>query len=140
AARAVRSDLRYRELLVAHLRGTSMSADTVECPRWAGLHGVIYYIPEADLPRARDSYARLFGVAPVDDRAYFVSFVIGGFELGLHVADEKAQPSTGGQTAYWRVPDLGAAIEWFLACGATSYRRILETSEGGFVTQFKDPF
>lgn len=105
-----------------------------------GLIGVIYFVREEDLSAARDWYARLLGVEPWLERTYFVTFRVSGIELGLHKASEKAGPGTNGQVAYWVVEDIGEATRWFIACGATPYRRLLEVTEGGFVIQFKDPF
>jgi predicted enzyme related to lactoylglutathione lyase len=105
-----------------------------------GLTGVIYFIPEEQLTAARDWYVKLLGVQPYMERTFFVTFLVAGLELCLHRASEKAQSGTSGQTAYWLVDDLAKAMEWFVECGATPYRRLLEVSEGGFVMQFKDPF
>lgn len=109
-------------------------------PRFSTLTGVIYFVGEDDLDEARDWYARLLQVEPYMERTYFVTFKVADLEWCIHKASDKAWAGTHGQTAYWQVDDLETAAEWFLHCGATPYRRLLEIDEGGFVLQFQDPF
>ena len=46
-----------------------------------GLRTVIYHVP--DLPRAKEWYAKAFGVKPYFDEPFYVGFSVGGYELGL---------------------------------------------------------
>lgn len=103
---------------------------------------VIFYVEEQDLLEAAKWYQKLTGRRPISKRDKFVTFEVAGMHLGLHVANEKASPGTNGQTAYWLVDDIKAASKRLDKLGAVAYRRILEIpeGEGGFVTQFKDPF
>lgn len=59
---------------------------------------------------------------------------------GLHAADEKGAPGSGGQTAYWRVADLDAARARLLSLGGQAHRRVLTLPDGGRITQVLDPF
>lgn len=45
-----------------------------------GLRTAVAYVP--DLAAARDWHADTFALAPYFDEPYYVSFAIGGFELG----------------------------------------------------------
>ena len=54
-----------------------------------GLRTALYSVP--DLAKARDWYAKAFGVQPYFDEPFYVGFSIGGYELGLD-PDELGSP------------------------------------------------
>ena len=103
-----------------------------------GLATVIYYVP--DLARAKDWYAQAFGQQPYFDEPFYVGFNIGGYELGLHPSDASNPPGAGGSIAYWRVPEIDAAVEHFLASGAASHSPAQDVGEGIKVASVEDPF
>src|SRR2546421_264490 len=83
-----------------------------------GLRTVIYHV--SDLRRAKTWYADAFGVKPYFDEPFYVGFNIGGFELGLDPDTKGVAPGAGGSVAYWRVPDIDAAVQHFTKSGATT--------------------
>ncbi|WP_062463728.1 VOC family protein [Demequina soli] len=61
-------------------------------------------IPAADLPAATAHYAKVLGVEPYVDEAYYVGFSVGGIEVGL------VPGMPGGPITYVPVADLDAAL------------------------------
>jgi hypothetical protein len=60
----------------------------------------------------------ILGQQPYFDQPFYVSYSVGGFELGL-LADGKSGP--GGTVAYWGVADADAAMARLEANGRASY-------------------
>ena len=102
-----------------------------------GLGTVIYPVP--DLDRAKAWYAAAFKQPPYFDEPFYVGFNIAGYELGLHPEPVAGTPGSGG-VAYWRVDDIDAALEHFLASGATEVAAIQDVGEGIKVATVADPF
>lgn len=102
-----------------------------------GVKTVIYHV--SDLARARDWYARAFGVQPYFDEPFYVGFNIAGFELGL---DPDTSNSSRGNSvvAYWGVDDIAAEHDRLLALGATRKAEIKDVGEGIKVAEVNDPF
>jgi len=100
-----------------------------------GLRTVKY--PVADLARAKEWFAEVFGVAPYFDQPFYAGFAIGGFELGL-VPD--GTPGTAGAVVYWGVDDIEAEVARIVALGASEHEPIQEVGEGIKVAELKDPF
>jgi predicted enzyme related to lactoylglutathione lyase len=113
-----------------------MSQDTTHIP--LGLATVIYQVP--DLDRAKAWYTQAFGKAPYFDQPFYVGFEIGGYELGLHPDLSEGQPGPGGSVAYWRVPDIAAAMDHFTGRGAPVVSPATEVGEGIKVARVADPF
>ena len=102
-----------------------------------GLATVIYHV--SDLDRAKDWYAGVFGVQPYFDEPFYVGFDIGGFELGLNPDAAVVQPGPGGTIAYWRVPDIEAAVTRFMAAGAALKTPVQEVGGGIKTADLADP-
>jgi predicted enzyme related to lactoylglutathione lyase len=100
-----------------------------------GLRTVSY--PVADLTRAKDWYAKVFGTAPYFDQPYYAGFAVGGFELGL-VPD--GTPGASGATAYWAVDDIEADVKRIVALGADVREAVKDVGEGIRVAELLDPF
>jgi predicted enzyme related to lactoylglutathione lyase len=103
-----------------------------------GLATVIYHVP--DLERAKSWYTKAFEKRPYFDQPFYVGFNIGGYELGLDPNPEASSPGRGGVVAYWRVQTLAAAIEHFVAAGATVVSAAQDVGDGIKVATVADPF
>jgi predicted enzyme related to lactoylglutathione lyase len=64
----------------------------------------------------------------------------GGYELGLHPADDGTPTGLGGATVYWGVDDIEAAVARLTELGATVHGAILDVGEGILVASVVDPF
>ncbi len=103
-----------------------------------GLRTVIYHV--SDLQRAKTWYAAAFGVQPYFDEPFYVGFNIGGFELGLDPDTTEVAPGAGGSVAYWRVPDIDAAVQHFTESGATIKSSVQDVGGDIRVATIADPF
>lgn len=103
-----------------------------------GLRTAVYFVES--LLAARDWYAEVLGVAPYFDTPFYVGFNVGGFELGLHPAEEGAARGAGGVTTYWGVPDAQAAYDRLVALGATPHAAIQDVGGGIVLGSVLDPF
>ncbi len=103
-----------------------------------GLRTVVCYVE--DLERAKAWYAELLGFDPYFDTPYYVGFNVGGFELGLHPAEEGSAAGGGGSVVYWGVDDVAAAMQKLLQLGATLHGAIQDVGEGIRVASVEDPF
>ena len=104
-------------------------------PHVEGLGTVIYPVP--DLNRAKAWYSNAFGQDPYFDQPFYVGFTIAGYELGL---DPHGTAGTGGGVAYWRVPDVEAAVQRFVALGATLISPVMDVGGDIKVATVADPF
>lgn len=95
----------------------------------------------ADLAAARQWYADVLGYGPYFDQPFYVGFDVGGYELGLHPQEgpERA-PAVGGDTAYWAVDDVAAAMARLTAAGASPLEPAQEVGGGIVVGAVRDPF
>ncbi len=103
-----------------------------------GLRTVVYYVE--DLERAKAWYLEVLGFSPYFDTPYYVGFNVGGFELGLHPAEEGVEAGRGGTVLYWGVDDVEAAMAKLLGLGATLHGEIQDVGEGIRVGSVEDPF
>src|SRR5262245_60795652 len=103
-----------------------------------GLGTVIYHVN--DLQRAKAWYASAFLQQPYFDEPFYVGFSIAGYELGLHPNRAASSAGTGGVVAYWRVADIQAALQHFVAAGATVVGQIQDVGGGIKVVEVTDPF
>ena len=103
-----------------------------------GLGTVIYRV--RDLSSAKAWYAAAFQQAPYFDQPFYVGFNIAGYELGLDPDQSTGQPGPGGCLAYWRVADIGRAVEHFVTTGATVAAPAQDVGDGIKVAAVSDPF
>lgn len=108
----------------------------MERPRlFLGMRTVIYGAP--DLAKAREWYARAFGIDPYFDQPYYVGFNVGGYELGL---DPNSEAGAGGTTAYWGVGNIDEVFAHLTSAGATVQTAPMDVGEGIKVAVLLDPF
>ena len=103
-----------------------------------GLRTVIYV--NDGLQVARDWYADVLGSAPYFDEPFYVGFNVGGYELGLMLADKVNQQGGGGVLAYWGVANAEAAFERLKSKGAIEREPLTDVGDGIKVATFFDPF
>jgi len=103
-----------------------------------GLGTVVYHVP--DLDRAKAWYSAAFQHQPYFDEPFYVGFNIAGYELGLNPDLTTTRPGQGGAIAYWRVADIKAACEHFVAVGATVVTDVQDVGGGIKVAHLQDPF
>lgn len=110
-----------------------MPHDTIQ-----GLGTVVYHV--SDLARAKAWYSTAFQQQPYFDEPFYVGFNIAGYELGLNPDRAPTRPGPGGAVAYWRVGEIGAAVQHFVAAGATLAGQIQDVGGGIKVAELSDPF
>jgi predicted enzyme related to lactoylglutathione lyase len=103
-----------------------------------GLATVIYHV--TDLDRAKAWYAGAFRQQPYFDEPFYIGFNIAGYELGLVPDGKTTHPGRGGSVAYWRVVEIGSAVDHFQAAGATLVSPIQDVGGGIKVAELTDPF
>jgi predicted enzyme related to lactoylglutathione lyase len=103
-----------------------------------GLRTVVYYVPEAELTRAKEWYTKAVGVAPYFDEPFYVGFNVGGFELGVHPGGQA--PGPGGSVAYWGTPDIAAEVPRLVGIGGVIANPIQDVGEGIKVATLADPW
>ena len=74
-----------------------------------GLRTVVFAVD--DVERAREWYAEVLGRRPYFDQPFYVGFDVAGYELGLQPAADASAHGAGGDTAYWAVEQVPAAVE-----------------------------
>ena len=103
-----------------------------------GLGTVIYHV--TDLDRAKAWYATAFQQQPYFDEPFYVGFNVAGYELGLNPDGRVTRPGPGGSVAYWRVDDIGEAVDHFVTSGASLAAAIQDVGGGVKVAEVTDPF
>jgi predicted enzyme related to lactoylglutathione lyase len=103
-----------------------------------GLGTAIYHVP--DVNQAKAWYSAAFQAEPYFDQPFYVGFNIGGYELGLDPNQTVTHAGRGGSVAYWRVPDIGQAVQHFVTVGATLVVPAQDVGEGIKVATVADPF
>lgn len=93
-------------------------------------------IPVRDLPRARELYGRLTGLAPSADQPYYVGFSVDGQEIGLDPHGH-GRGSTG-PVAYWQVADLAASLVRLLEDGAEMLQEVTDVGGGKLLASDHD--
>lgn len=103
-----------------------------------GLGTVIYRV--TDLDQAKQWYSAAFGRAPYFDQPFYVGFNVEGYELGLDPDRSGRHAGRGGSVAYWRVDEIGAAVQHFVGAGATVVTPIQDVGDSIKVATVADPF
>ncbi|MBI1798024.1 MAG: VOC family protein [Candidatus Eisenbacteria bacterium] len=103
-----------------------------------GLRTVIYFV--GDMERARAWYRSLLGIEPYFDQPFYIGFNVGGFELGLHPANDTHPAGAGGQIAYWGVETMATAWARVTATGVTPVEQPEDVGGGILVASVRDPF
>lgn len=101
------------------------------------LRTVIYHV--ADLQAAKEWYSKATGIQPYFDEPFYVGFDINGFELGLDPSMENILPGNHSE-AYWAVEDVKAALDKFVALGATTVQDVTNVGGPIHVAIVADPF
>lgn len=106
--------------------------------RPGGLRTVIYQVP--DLARAKAWYSAVFQRTPYFDEPFYVGFNVGGYELGLHPADEGRATGAAGATAYWGAADLDATLAHLTTLDVKPDTPPQDVGGGIRVVTVQDPF
>jgi predicted enzyme related to lactoylglutathione lyase len=93
--------------------------------------------PVSDLPKAKEVYAALLGLAPQTDSSYYVGFDTAGQHIGL-VPGGGPQGMTS-PVAYWHVADIEAKLAEVTAAGATAKEPVRDVGGGRLVATVTDP-
>jgi predicted enzyme related to lactoylglutathione lyase len=99
-----------------------------------GIETVVYFVE--DVKRACAWYREALGVEPNYDTEHYAGFTVAGDEFGLH----PGKAGAGGQTAYWSVADVDAAVAHFVAHGAQVSKAPEDVGGGIKVGTVRDPF
>lgn len=106
--------------------------------RILGLRTVIYMV--TDISAAKAWYSSIFETNPYFDEPFYVGFNIGGYELGLHPAEEAIHERAVGGLTYWGVNDVQSEYNRMIELGATEHEK--PTNVGGeiVVASVRDPW
>ena len=101
------------------------------------LRTVVYHVN--DLPKAKEWYQAITGVAPYFDEPFYVGFDINGCELRL---DPDMTGVTDGNHSFvfWSVDDIAQGFDKLLAQQATVVQPITEVGGNIRVAVFNDPW
>jgi len=103
-----------------------------------GLRTVIYQV--GDIARAKQWYAKAFGIEPYFDEPFYVGFNIAGYELGLQPEENPSTDKPASVAAYWGVNDIAQEYKRFLDLGATEYEAPQNVGGDIMVATLKDPW
>lgn len=103
-----------------------------------GLRTTIYRVGNIDA--AKKWYVQAFQVDPYFDEPYYVSFEIGGYELGLQPEVIPTKNKMEGVVAYWGVNELEDEFDRFLTLGATVHEKPKDVGGGVRVATVIDPW
>ncbi|WP_019925322.1 VOC family protein [Nocardia sp. BMG111209] len=103
-----------------------------------------------DVAAARDWYTGILGVPTYFAREMAGELAYAEFRLGDHqhelgIVDRRFAPTgtgdtPGGAVIYWHVDDVAAAVDRFVAAGATVHEKITERGPGFVTASILDPF
>jgi predicted enzyme related to lactoylglutathione lyase len=93
-------------------------------------------IPVRDLPRARELYGRLTGVAPSSDAPYYVGFTVDGQQIGLDPNGHRHGMT--GPLAYWHVDDVAASLAQLVDAGAETVQPVTDVGGGKLIASARD--
>lgn len=101
------------------------------------LRTVIYHV--SDLAAAKAWYTAVTGVHPYFDEPFYVGFDINGYELGLDPS--MTHIKEGNHTeSYWAVENAQAAVDKFVAHGASLVQGVTNVGGPIYVAIVADPF
>lgn len=102
-----------------------------------GLRTTIYKVADSDA--AKTWYTEVFKTQPYFDEPFYVSFNIGGYELGLQPEET---PGKKGEnvTTYWGVENIEAEYNRLLKLGATEHEKPQNVGGDIVVASVKDPW
>ncbi len=100
-----------------------------------GLRTVMYHVD--DMAQAKEWYSKALGFGPYFEEPYYIGFNVGGYELGLHPANETVTKG-GSVFAYWGVTDCHAAHARLLELGAKPHTDVQDV--GVLVATVFDPW
>jgi predicted enzyme related to lactoylglutathione lyase len=103
-----------------------------------GLRTVVYIAD--DIEKAKEWYSKVLGIAPYFDEPFYVGFNVGGYELGLHPAENNVAPTATGAKTYWGVDDVAAAFGALISAGATAIEEPTDVGGGIMVASVCDPW
>jgi predicted enzyme related to lactoylglutathione lyase len=99
-----------------------------------GIKLIVY--PVKDLARAKSLYARLLGIDPYVDGAYYVGFRIGDQEIGLDPNGHKS--GLTGPLGYYDVDDIKQSLQILLDSGAQIQQDVRDVGWGMLVASVID--
>ena len=103
-----------------------------------GLRTVIYQV--GDIAKAKQWYAKAFGIEPYFDEPFYVGFNIAGYELGLQPEENPVALKPASVAAYWGVNDIAQEYKRFLDLGATEHEAPQNVGGDIVVAALKDPW
>jgi predicted enzyme related to lactoylglutathione lyase len=96
----------------------------------------VFIYPVKDIARAKTLYAKLLGVEPYVDEAYYVGFRVGDQEIGLDPNGHN-QGMTG-PVGYWEVNDIKETLQSLLDAGAQVQQEVKDVGGGRLIAWVKD--
>jgi predicted enzyme related to lactoylglutathione lyase len=99
---------------------------------------VVYFVK--DVHFAAKWYAEILNADVKYENEMYAYIDLDFGKIGFHPEDEKSKSNTSGQTIYWRVESVSAAIEELIIKGAKLYRSPFKTDLDEFVCMIIDPF
>lgn len=103
-----------------------------------GVEEVLFFVP--DVSQAKSWFSEVLELCPTFDDPQYCAFQLGGITIGLHPSDAKTSSGVAGQVVYWRVANLQATIDHFVAHGCTLFRGPIVGIDGVHICQVQDPF
>ena len=103
-----------------------------------GLRTTIYKV--GDIVKAKEWYAKAFGVDPYFDEPFYVGLNIGGYELGLDTDGHTTTEKTDSVLTYWGVDDIEKVYRHFLDSGAVEHEQPHNVGGPLMVASVKDPW
>jgi predicted enzyme related to lactoylglutathione lyase len=95
---------------------------------------IIY--PVKDLAAAKAFYTKLFGAGPDMDQPYYMSFNVGGTQVGFDPNGHRR--GLTGPTNFWSVEDIKATIQELVDGGGTVVEEPHDVGGGKQVATVKD--
>lgn len=102
------------------------------------IQNVTYFVD--DMAAAVAWYKDALGLTPAWESPHYTGFPVGGQDLGLHPTSGEDKPGSGGQTAFWRVDDVKAALAHLVSKGAAELHAVTEVGGGRRIASVRDPF
>lgn len=103
-----------------------------------GLRTIVQFVD--DLEAAKKWYEKVFQSQPYFDEPYYVGFNIGGYELGLHPAEDKKLVQGNTTVIYWGVENIEEQFQFFLDNSATAHQAPNNVGGEIVVAEVKDPW